>query len=348
MTTRLYRTAKWIVARALRVYFSHIEIVGEEHIPKDKPFLIVPNHQNAFLDALILGALGPRPLHFLTRQDVFTKKTTPWLTKLNMLPVYRIKDGFGNLEKNQAIFKACHRVFEEGGAVMIFPEGNHGEHHYLRPLSKGAARLVLEAQAEQDEEIVVVPCGINFFAHRTPRTRLTLVYGEAFSAKDFLQTYQENQQTGLKALKDEMALRMKECLVIPEPTEDYDVKVKKVLNLRNQGLSFKKLRELAARDYSEKQAEFVHLPVSSWKRTAIWLASVPNWGPYLILKKILAKFEDRVFWGSMKFVTMLAIMPLWWLIGFLVGLIFFGFWEGVVLIFLSVVGLFAKAELLKE
>jgi 1-acyl-sn-glycerol-3-phosphate acyltransferase len=322
--------------------------VGEEHIPTDKPFLIVPNHQNAFLDALILGGLGPRPLHFLTRQDVFTKKTTPWLSRLNMLPVYRIRDGFGNLEKNQAIFKACHRVFERGGAVMIFPEGNHGEHHFLRPLTKGAARLVMEAQAEQEQEIRVVPCGINFFAHRTPRTRLTLVYGESFSAKDFLTTYQENQQAGLKALKEEMARRMKDCLVIPEPSEDYEVKVKKVLNLHNQGLSFKKLRELAARDYRATDAQFVNLPKSDWHKAAVWLASVPNWGPYWTLKKILEKFEDRVFWGSMKFVTMLVLMPVWWLLGFLIGLALFGFWEGVVLVFLSLVGLFARAELLKQ
>jgi len=348
MTTRLYRAVKWIVARALRVYFSHIEIVGEEHIPKNKPFLIVPNHQNAFLDALILGALGPRPLHFLTRQDVFNKKTTPWLTKLNMLPVYRIRDGFGNLEKNQAIFKACHGVFEEGGAVMIFPEGNHGEHHYLRPLTKGAARLVLEAQAKQDQEILIVPCGVNFFAHRTPRTRLTLVYGTPFSAKEFLDSFKTNEQAGLKALKDKMAHRMKECLVIPESSDDYEVKVKKVLNLRNQGLSFKKLRELGARDYRTLDAQFVYVTKSDWHKRAVWMASVPNWGPYLILKKILQKFEDKVFWGSMKFVTMLAIMPLWWLVGFLLGYALFGFWEGVILVFLSVLGLFVRAELTKE
>lgn len=348
MTTRLYKVVKWIVSRALRVYFSHIEIEGEQNIPKDKPFLLVPNHQNAFLDALILGGLGPRPLHFLTRQDVFTKKTTPWLTKLNMLPVYRIRDGFGSLEKNQAVFKACHRVLQDGGAVMIFPEGTHTAHHYLAPLTKGAARLVLEAQAEQDEEILIVPCGINFFAHRTPRTRLTLVYGSTFSAKDFLPAYQQNEQSGLKALKDEMAKRMKECLIIPEPSDDYEVKVKKVLNLHNQGLSFKKLRDLACRDYRNSDAQFIKIIPSDWHKRAVWLASVPNWGPYFVLKKVLEKFEDRVFWGSMKFVTMLVIMPLWWLIGFFIGLLLFGFWEGAVLVFLSVLGLFARAELTKS
>jgi len=347
MTTRLYKVVKWFVSRALRVYFSHIEIVGEQHIPKDKPFMLVPNHQNAFLDALILGALGPRPLYFLTRQDVFTKKTTPWLSKLNMLPVYRIRDGFGSLEKNQAVFKACHRVFQEGGAVMIFPEGTHTAHHYLARLTKGAARLVLEAQVEQEQEILIVPCGINFFAHRTPRTRLTLVYGTPFSVKPFLPTYQENEQTGLKTLKEEMAKRMKECLVIPEASVDYDVKVKKVLNLRNEGLSFKKLRELAARNYSQVDAQFVQVPVSEGRKAAIWLSSVPNWGPYLVLKKVLQKFEDRVFWGSMKFITMLVLMPIWWLLGFLIGFFLFGFWEGVVLVFLSVLGLFVRAELTK-
>jgi hypothetical protein len=50
----------------------------------------------------------------------------------------------------------------------------------------------------------------------------------------------------------------------------------------------------------------------------------------------------------MKFVVMFIAMPIWWLIGLAIGWIFFGFWEGMVLIFLSIVGLFIKAELTKN
>lgn len=263
-----------------------------------------------------------------------------------MMPIYRIRDGFGELGKNEEVFNKCADLFKSGEAIMIFSEGNHGEHYYLRPLTKGTARIALDAQSKMDEDLVIIPCGLNYFSHRRPRNKIVITYGAPIPVSEFKGKFEEDKQAALKDLTSSLSDGMKECLVIPEKTDDYEMKVRRVFNVKNEVLSYDKLKDFASRDYSKDQARFIkpRKPNS----TALWWASMPNWGPLWLLKNVLEEFEDKVFWGSMKFVVMLVAMPIWWLGSFLVGLFVAGFWEGVVLVFLSVVGLFVRAELLKS
>jgi len=338
-----YRVIKWIVSKGLRVYFSQIEIEGEEHIPTDGPFILAANHQNAFLDALIVGSLLPRPLHFLTRSDVFKKWSQPFLKALHMIPIYRIRDGFGQLDKNQEIFDACIGLFAENKGIMIFSEGNHGEHHFLRPLSKGTARMALYAQDHLEKDLIIIPCGLNFFHHRRPRRKLIISYDEPIEVRSFLPTYRENAPQAMRQLKEKLSESMRNCLIIPDETADYHKKKQVLFSPQNESLSFRKMRALATRDHSDVQLISPKRPSS----LALAMASLTNFLPLFVLQKVLEKFKDRVFWASMKFTVMLVLMPLWWLMLLLTGWLTLGIWEGIVFIFLSVSGLFIRAELLK-
>ena len=40
-----------------RLYFGKVEVRGIERIPKEHPVIYSVNHQNAFMDALIVGSL---------------------------------------------------------------------------------------------------------------------------------------------------------------------------------------------------------------------------------------------------------------------------------------------------
>lgn len=337
----------WYLTRGLRTYFSKIEIEGQEKIPKDKPFILAVNHQNAFLDPIVAILLIPFHCYFLARSDIFNKWTTYFLETIKMMPIYRMRDGIDKLAKNKEVFDNCTLVFEKNIAVLVFPEGNHGEHYYLRPLTKGTARIALHAQNKMEKELMIVPCGINYFSHRTPRTKLLIVYGEPISVPAHLKNYQKDNQKGMKCLTSSIAVAMKGCLIIPEKTEDYDVKVKKVFNPKNEVLSFKKMRELASRDYSNDKTQFVKVLKTQFQKNMIMLASFPNFGPLYFLKIILKNTKDKVFLGTMKFVFMLFAMPVWWLIGYLIGYFFFGVAEGFVMVALSIIGLFTRAELRK-
>ncbi|MGB5417843.1 1-acyl-sn-glycerol-3-phosphate acyltransferase, partial [Algibacter sp.] len=75
-------------------YFRRIKIHDVQNVPKSKPVLLLSNHQNALLDALLIGTKCNRSAYFLTRASVFNKPViAKILESLQMLPVYRIRDG---------------------------------------------------------------------------------------------------------------------------------------------------------------------------------------------------------------------------------------------------------------
>jgi len=154
---------------ALPFYFGRLEVNGKEHIPRDAPYIIAPNHQSAFLDAVLMGCFHRKPVSFLTRSDVFVEPFTKVLTALNMMPVYRIRDGYEKLSKNEEVFARCREILSSGNPVLIFPEGNMGEGHFLRPLTKGTSRMAIQSQLEITKDIYILPVGINYFHHEQAR-----------------------------------------------------------------------------------------------------------------------------------------------------------------------------------
>lgn len=40
----------------IRTYFSDVQVLGHEHVPLYGPCIIVANHNNQFVDAMLLGA----------------------------------------------------------------------------------------------------------------------------------------------------------------------------------------------------------------------------------------------------------------------------------------------------
>ena len=56
------------------------------------------NHQNAFLDGILVALKQRRPVFFLTRSDVFKSKTVAKLFNLlNLVPIFRAQDGTGEI-----------------------------------------------------------------------------------------------------------------------------------------------------------------------------------------------------------------------------------------------------------
>ena len=308
-----YRSFKWFIRVTLSIYFKKITIEGRGSIPKNSPLIFTPNHQNAFLDALLVGAFSPIDLHFITRSDVFNRWTKPFLRLLHMIPIYRIRDGFSKLSENQAIFKACERLFAEKKSILIFAEGNHGEHHYLRPLTKGTARLALQAQESLNEDLKIIPVGLNYFHHQQPGTKVILVFGEPIRVSSCLNQYQESKGYGLTTLRDAIAEGMKSTLVIPEKTEDYEERKNGIFTTENEQLSFTDLRNLK------------NSPTQTHKRLRKkYLSKILNPIPFIVIHKIIHSTDDVVFHSSLKFAMGLFLFPIWWLFGTILIGYFFG------------------------
>jgi 1-acyl-sn-glycerol-3-phosphate acyltransferase len=159
-----YRWVRLIVFGTLKLYFRKIRVEGLEHIPSTGPVLFAVNHQNAFLDALLVATNNPRELHFLARADVFKSRLArKFFASLNMMPIYRWRDGRAGLKANHQIFARSHELLDQRHALLMFPEANHHQQRLLLPLSKGFTRIT---SGIRDSQLMVVPVGLNYSHHR--------------------------------------------------------------------------------------------------------------------------------------------------------------------------------------
>jgi len=131
----------------LYIFCKKIYIQNKNLLRAKGPLLIIANHPNSFLDAVIIGSQYRRRVYFLARGDVFTKKHHRFfLGLLNMIPVYRLREGKEFLNLNEYAFKASKQLLAKGEAVLIFIEGICLNTNTLQPFKKGTTRILQGAQ----------------------------------------------------------------------------------------------------------------------------------------------------------------------------------------------------------
>lgn len=134
---------KLLIRAALWLFCSKIHIKNKHLLVKKGPLLIIANHPNSFLDAIIIAAQYKRRVYFLARGDAFNKPLhRSLLRSLNMIPVYRLREGRENLHLNEYAFKESIKLLKAGEAVLIFIEGVCINDHELQPLKKGTTRIL--------------------------------------------------------------------------------------------------------------------------------------------------------------------------------------------------------------
>jgi 1-acyl-sn-glycerol-3-phosphate acyltransferase len=134
---------KFWVKLALRIFCPKVNIVNQRYLNSQGPLLIVANHPNSFLDAVIIGAFYQRKIHFLARGDVFQNPIFGYLLRsIGMIPVFRAREGKEHLHRNSHTFQESVDIISHGGAVLIFIEGICLNTHELQPFKKGASRIL--------------------------------------------------------------------------------------------------------------------------------------------------------------------------------------------------------------
>ncbi|MGA9269708.1 MAG: lysophospholipid acyltransferase family protein [Lutimonas sp.] len=314
-----YLLVKLYVRTGFAFYFKKVEIQGIENVPKNTAVLFVANHQNALIDPLLLGAFMPRQLHFLTRADVFDKPLVrALLSTVNMLPIYRIRDGREGLSKNEEVFQKCFKILNRKGTVLIFPEGNHNIQRRVRILSKGFTRIVFGALDEYgDHELMVVPVGINYTNARKYASNVSLHVGEAIRANDYYQ--REEHKVSSSALKEAVRDRLKKLTTHIEDQENYDYletcfEEDEFINPKmvNSKLEQPGLLKPVIRDMS---TDFNML---------LPLVKANSFFPLLIWKYLKPKITEEEFISTYKFSVGITAFPLFYLAQSGILTLFFG------------------------
>lgn len=167
MLTRLRPSARALFRRRwdVRVHFP-------ERMPASGPVIVAANHVG-ILDGPLLAIFSPRPVHALTKQEMFEGRAGRFLRRSGQIPLDRYA-------ADPRAVRTSLRVLRDGGVVGVFPEGTRGDGE-LRRFHHGAAYLALVSGAP------VVPAV--FLGSREPGggtsslpalgARIDLVLGEA-------------------------------------------------------------------------------------------------------------------------------------------------------------------------
>ena len=153
---------KLFVRLGLWIFSPEVHIRNKRILQKSGPLLVVANHPDSFLDAVIIGAYYPRKMHFLARGDVFRKPLFGFLLRsIGMIPIHRAREGREHLHLNQGTFDEAVQVLKKGGGVLIFIEGICLLTHEIQPFKKGATRI-LEAAHQQGIQPMIHVIGIAY------------------------------------------------------------------------------------------------------------------------------------------------------------------------------------------
>jgi len=341
MLKRLFYNMLWYTCRiGAGLYFNKIEINGKIQLPRNGAIIYAPNHQNAFLDAILIAIFSPQPVTFFTRADIFVKPYIWFLEAMNMVPVLRAKDGFSKVKDNDSTFSLSVDNLLKRKPIMIFPEASHDYPYHLRTLSKGTARVAFDAQLKSTSPIYIVPVGLNYFRRHVPRFKLIMNYGEPINIQDYLDLYQEHSGKALSEVRNAMTIGLKKEMVIPDKKDNYEENAK-VFTRENERLTFAELKE------KSEKLNFIRETEMDWLKPIILLFSIPNVVPLVLSHYVVSLFEDPVFPGSMKFGIAALFCPLWYFVCFVT----IGFFYGLKLSFLIVLGLilflFLRQELVR-
>ncbi len=224
--------------------YKKIIITGEENIPKNKPIVFAPNHQNALSDPMaILLNTKFQPV-WLARADIFKNKTAAAILRfLKIMPVYRMRDGKENLSKNDETFTNSIKVLENNSALGLFPEAAHTGRRQMIQHKKAVPRIVFMAEENSKEklDIQIIPTGIYYSSYWKFNRTLIVNFGEPIAVNDFMDEYKKNPGTATLLLRDKICESLVPLVMEISSKKYYD--------------DFECIREIYGRYYLQRKKE---------------------------------------------------------------------------------------------
>ena len=156
----------WRFFRTVFAVYFRWRVFNPERVPLTGPVILAPNHAS-YLDPPLVGAGVRRQINFLARDNIFhVPILAAILRSWEVVPVDR--DG----GTGRGLKHILSRL-EQGGAIILFPEGTRSRHGELNPARSGIGLTVIKSRAP------VCRCG--FSERTTPMARTSACPGRAAS-----------------------------------------------------------------------------------------------------------------------------------------------------------------------
>jgi 1-acyl-sn-glycerol-3-phosphate acyltransferase len=131
--TRLLHLLRPPATRLVRTRWP-VQVHHADRVPATGGAILASNHIG-IIDGPLLAVFSPRPVHALTKQEMFEGRLGRLLHASGQIPLDRFHADPGAI-------RSCLRVVRDGGVAGIFPEGTRGSGE-LHRFHHGAAYLAL-------------------------------------------------------------------------------------------------------------------------------------------------------------------------------------------------------------
>lgn len=203
----LYSLLRRAAQVALRWYYADVVVQGRERMPAHGPVLLVANHPNALVDAMVIAATVRRRVLVTAKATLFQGPLlAAFLRSAGVVPLRRTQDERAAARRmaapaarNSDTFRLVTAALARGGVVLVFPEGTSHDAPALAPLKSGAARMALGASSAGVRGLHVVPVGLIFEAKERPRSRVVVRLGQPIDVDAWLATAKANNSSALTA-----------------------------------------------------------------------------------------------------------------------------------------------------
>lgn len=291
-----------------------MSVYGKENIPEKGAVIFIGNHQNALIDAIVVPTTNKRNSHFLTRASAFKIGLVGQILRsLNMIPVYRVRDGVRTIEKNFVVFEQCIEILEQEKAIQIFAEGEHHLKRRIIPLKKGFARIILGTlQKYPDLPIYIVPIGINYDSHLNFPSSTSIYYGKPILANQFIDIKKPDLK--FTEITNQVSIALKNLTLHVDDLANYDEIIVKLETMGVDYLNPFEANKLVKNIDAIPSTEKVKKENFNWYTLLHLLAKLNSVFPLLIWKYIKPKIKDVVFTNTYRFALITTLFPIFYLI----------------------------------
>lgn len=181
----LYQVLRSAARVALHWYYREVIVQGRERIPVRGSVLVVANHPNALVDALLVAIAVDRRVLLTAKATLFEHPfLAPLLNVIGVVPLRRAKDEHATPGDRAAVFRNADAfrmvtdALRREHVVLVFPEGISHDESSLAPLKSGAARMALMARDAEARSLHILPIGLVYEEKERPRSRVLVRIGE--------------------------------------------------------------------------------------------------------------------------------------------------------------------------
>lgn len=317
-----YESVKVFLKISLNFYAKEIKIFGKENIPKKGAVLFAINHPNALMDPLFVTSFNPRENHFLVRADVFKKPLIKKaLSSLNLMPIYRIRDGRSQLANNEEIFEKCFNILKRKETLIIFPQGGHSRDRNIKPLSKGFTRIVFGAlEQNPDLDIAVIPVGITYQNSSTYPSKVCVQFGKAINSRKVFTDFPKPK--AINILKSEVSNQLKKLTVHIPDDENYSTILTQLNKANVDFTDVDSINAMIAENNFPKPIK----KRTNFLKPLFYIIVLNSFFPILIWKKMSKNIDEIEFIDTMRYAINVIAFPIFYLLQALIFYFFFG-WQ---------------------